>query len=206
MKHYKTGNVKIALIISLLVGVFVAVLSVYFIGCKPAQVPLSTILKDSTVTVFPGVVQTQDGISYDKKTAERIETMLKDFTTVAVSVSSIEIDMEGTAPEKGYQYDLFQNSLKRFGETVKKQAVETDYALVTDYLISKTPDSGYATGGVHCYVVNQNGEKQYLLLLNSHHKLFQDANLKTNEQTPEGLQHVVDRCTDVIIKAIQLDG
>jgi len=110
--------------------------------------------------------------------------------------------MTGTTPEKGFQYNIFQNSMKHFGEYVKQNTMATEYALLTDLLISRTPNGGYGVGGIHIYAVNQNGERAYGLILNSHHPNFQSGNLKTDDGSPEGLQVMVKRCMDVLLKTL----
>jgi hypothetical protein len=201
MNHNKNGNVQLALLFSLVLGILAAVLILFLVSCKSSQKALSSILQDSTITVYPAIVRTQDGITYDLDNTKSIQSALQKITTVDVTISSEEINMEGTAAENAFQYGIFQASLKRFGDYIKDQSISTNYAVVSDFLITKTPDGGYAAGGIHCYLVNQNGEKEYALLLNSHHELFNEGDLKSDD-----LQQVIDGCKQVLLKAVELDA
>lgn len=206
MNHNKNGTVQTMLIILFVIGILLSTLVLLFVSCNSAQKPLSTQLNNSTITVYPGIVRTQDGITYDVGTAQAVQNKLQTLSNANVTLSSAEVDMEGTASGNTYQYGIFQASLKRFGEFVQEQSIATDYAVLTDFLITKTPNGGYAAGGIHCYLVNQNGEKKYALLLNSHHDIFNQGDLKANGQTPEDLQHVIEGCRNVLLNAVELDA
>lgn len=204
MTHHKKASALWAFILSSSIAIIVVVLIMTLKQCQLGgdQKPLAQVIQQSSITVFPAVVRTQDGTTYNTQTAQSIRAFLQEKTDAQVSVSTVEIDMTGTIPEKGFQYDIFQNSMKHFGEYVKQHHIKTEYALLTDYLISRTPNGEYGVGGIHCYVVKQNGERAYGLILNSHHPNFQQGGLQTDDGTPDGLNELVNRCTDVLLKTL----
>lgn len=204
MTHHKRAFALWPFILSSTIAVLVVVLMMTLQQCNLGgnQKPLAEVIQQSSISVFPAVVRTQDGTTYHPLAAAAILQHIQENTDAKVTVVSTEVDMTGTVPEKGYQFDIFHNSLKRFGEYVKQNPIETDYAMLTDYLISHTPNGGYAAGGIHCYVVNQKGERAYALILNSHHHNFKEGGLRTDDGTPEGLNEMVNRCTNVLLKTL----
>ena len=87
------------------------------------------------------------------------------------------------------------------GKEVAKVKVEADYALVVELLIY--PDQNSAVWGIHCYVLDREGTNAFSFLLNSHHKMFVDAALKTQDRSAKGQEKLVARAVRTALKALK---
>ncbi|MBI2221331.1 MAG: hypothetical protein HYU53_08995 [Acidobacteria bacterium] len=138
----------------------------------------------ATVTVMPAVVRRGAGQSHDEHAARRIAASLQRAGVNAraggarVTVGEWHVNEARMARE----------SAAALATYVGERPTGTRYALASEYLIT----SKGQVGGVHAYVVRDDGAVAAILIQNSHHPLFQAA----RPATPED-------CTELVIAAIE---
>ena len=143
----------------------------------------------TSLTVYPTFVRRMSGFSYVQESAGQIASYFKSCGFGSVKVSEQNPPIAGKTHM--IQWQLFQQSLKLFAEYLKANPIDTDYAVLAEYLITPIPGGGQAAGGIHCFVIDAEGKVALVVLLNSHHDVFAKAKPKT-----------VEECTAVLIKAL----
>ena len=150
--------------------------------------------------VFPTVVRTIGGETrYDRASQKEIVQLLKDHSLGSGEAKEKTLesgDLEGL----NSQMKAFQVGMDALGKEVAKVKVEADYALVVELLIY--PDQS-AVWGIHCYVLDREGTNAFSFLLNSHHKMFVDAALKTQDRSAKGQEKLVARAVRTALKALK---
>lgn len=171
-------------------------LSVIAFGCseplvnKEAATRFQQSLGSTTITVFPTFVRAADGISYDDASAARIAEFFARNSLAKTVLVSEKISLAGT--KQPYQQDRFRESLHLFANSVQLSTVDTDYAMVAEYLVAPAKNGGEAVGGIHCYLVNRRGEPVFLVMLNSHDEIFAKAAPKTVTEATAVLLDVLE--------------
>ena len=153
------------------------------------------------ITVFPTIVRSFNWTIYDKSSSKRIGTFFETNNLAKVHYSDKKIDMNKSTARG--QWNLFQTSMSLFSDYLKAHPVNTKYALVVECLVTPRKSGGEAVGGIQCYVLDSSGSNAFSFLLNSHHELFIDAQLKTDNATAESRDELIKKSTEVVIKAFQ---
>lgn len=168
-----------------------AVLVGGFAGCssvidKEANARWKAALGNTSITVFPAVVRKGETREYSHEATGSLKEFFEEAKWAVVTVSDIEVDL-WSEPGRN-QSRMYRDSIASFAAWLKEHPVETDYAMVCEYLCS----SNGKVGGIHAYVLEKEGLCAYGVGLNSHHKPFNEAILKNAED-----------CTKVVIKAMR---
>ena len=153
------------------------------------------------ITVFPTIVRSFNWTIYDQSSSKRIGMFFETNNLARVHYSNKKIDMSKSTAK--IQWQLFKKSMSLFADQLKTYPINTEYALVVECLVSSRRSGGEAVGGIQCYVLDSSGSNAFSFLLNSHHKLFIDAQLKTNNATAESRDELIKKSTEVVIKAFQ---
>jgi len=153
------------------------------------------------ITVFPTIVRSFNWTIYDHSSSKRIGTFFETNNLAKVHYSDKKIEMNKSTAK--IQWQLFKKSMSLFADYLKVHPVNTEYALVVECLVSPRRSGGKAVGGIQCYLLDSKGNNAFSFLLNSHHKLFIDAQLKTNNATTESRDELIKKSTEVVIKAFQ---
>jgi hypothetical protein len=146
-------------------------------------------LGDLSMTVYPAFVRgrTAGDSGYDSLVADRLAAFLVTSGRAVAEASSDEVPLAGEWQSN--QAAMWKASALSFAEFVAAHPVETDFALVAEYLIG-----GEQAGGVQCYVVNTTGDVVWGCHLNSHFDVFADADPKSPAA-----------CTEVLIAFLRDD-
>ncbi|MGD2107888.1 MAG: hypothetical protein PVI86_00720 [Phycisphaerae bacterium] len=144
-------------------------------------------LGNTSVTVFPAFVRQSQTGEYDADAADKIGAFLTDEGVAQASIADAQVPIPGSWRHN--QAAMLKESADAFAAYLADHPVETDYALLPEYLLGPS-----AVGGIHCYVVDARNRLAFAILLNSHWDLFIEMDPKT-----------VDDCTDVLIEALRRD-
>ena len=153
------------------------------------------------IAVFPAIVKTIEGTSHAPVARGRVVTFLHDHALGLGHEADVEFDTSGV--KAMVQWEAFQGSIKAIGEQLSQYTGEGDYVLVTEYLVTPTRSGGMAVGGIHCYILDRSGANVFSFLLNSHHKMFVDAELTRDDRSAESQAWLVDRSTEVVLEAFK---
>jgi hypothetical protein len=158
-------------------------------GCsaidKQAAVALQRAIGHTSVTVFPAFVRDGGRKRYDPPSAMRIGEFLQRAGLATPTVSQVEVPISSQWHMN--QARMFKDSAADLGAHVVNQPIDTEYALLPEYLIGRGE-----VVGVHVYLVDAQGRLAYGALLNSHHPEFRQPPLKSP-----------DDCTSLVIRVLE---
>ncbi len=122
----------------------------------------------ATLTVFPAAVHAGPRVTYDAAAADRIAGHLRQRGIAATPGSAhVPLPVEWQMNEDR----MAQDSAAALATYVNGHPITTRYALLPEYLVGP----GNRVGGVHSYVVRDDGPIAGMMALNSHSPLFQAA-------------------------------
>lgn len=154
----------------------------------------------SRIAVLPTLIRTRDGAAHSDLSRDRIVAFLKENR---LGVSEARLTRVDVGKLKGkFQYDVFKNDLKAIGKAVKKLD-GADYFVVLEHLVTPTPSGDIAIGGIHLFLMDAKGKNAFSFLLNSHHKLFVDATLRSADSSPDGRNNLALKATEVALEALK---
>jgi hypothetical protein len=153
---------------------------------EQAERTLMDALGDTSITVFPAFVRDGQQARYDADAARRIGQFLTEQNLAVPTVSEAQVPI--TSQWGMNQAKMLRASAADFTAYVQAHPIQTDYALLPEYLIGGQG----AVMGIHCYLVDQGGKVAFAVLLNSHHQAFADAQPKS-----------VEDCTEVLIQVLR---
>jgi len=154
-----------------------------------ARQALMQSLGNTSFTVFSAFVRDADERYYDAESADLIGAFLAGDGLANVTVSESHVPITG--PWHSNQFQMLQESAAAFAAHLEENPPETDYALLAEYIFLGGEGG---VGGIHCYILDTNGNVAHVVLLNSHHNEFSDAEPET-----------VPDCTDVLIGVLRDD-
>ena len=158
-------------------------------------------LGEMSMTVFPPVVQTFAGTAYHRESRPKIAGFFTTQGLATVTESDEEVDLSKTTPRT--QHERFTQNMAAFSEYLKASPVTTDYALLLEFLVTPTRSGGEAVGGVQCYLLDAKGNNAFSFLMNSHHRLFNEAELKTQSASDEVRAELIGRSTETVLEALR---
>jgi hypothetical protein len=153
---------------------------------EQAERTLMDTLGDTSIAVFPAFVRDGQQARYNADAARQIGQFLTGEKLAAATVSQAQVPI--TSQWGMNQAKMLRASAADFTAYVQAHPIQTDYALLPEYLIG---GQGVVVG-VHCYVVDEGGKVAFAVLLNSHHQTFADAQPKN-----------VEDCTEVLIQVLR---
>lgn len=133
-------------------------------------------LGNTTITVFPAFVRAGEEAQYDADAATEIGVCFTDNGLATVTVADAEIPITGSWGMD--QAKMFNESATEFAGYVQAHPIDTEYALLAEYL----QGGAGAFLGVHCYVVDAQGHVAWGRLWNSHHDAFAEAAPETSAE------------------------
>lgn len=149
---------------------------------------------NTSITVFPAFIRDGEDQTaktrgrYDAAAADTIGAFLSSEGLATVTVSDAEVPI--TSEWGMNQAKMFRGSAADFSAYVQQNPIETDYALLPEYLFGGRG----LPAGVHLYLVDAGGTAAYALLFNSHHDEFNDVDPQT-----------VEDCTTIVINRMRAD-
>jgi len=155
----------------------------------------------ATIRVYPTIVRTRKGTTFSAASQRQIVTFITSQNVARVSTAPKPIDpgkLEGT-----FQWEIFQNDMKTIEKAVKTSKSGSDYTLVMVFLVTPIPSGGIAVGGIHCYILDAQGENAFSFLLNSHHEQFVEAKLQSDDASEAGMARLAEKSTLVGLRALQ---
>jgi hypothetical protein len=153
-------------------------------------------LKEKGITVFVGVAKNDDGTTYHLASRDTIASFFQDRGVLSVHLADQEVGLEGLEGING-QWALFERSMSLFSDHLKANPIDSGYALMAEYVADE------AIHVIQCYILDSDGEDAFSFLLNSHHKLFADAQREMAAETIESRDELIRKGTGVIIKGLQ---
>jgi len=154
-------------------------------------------LKTAKIAVYPSIVRTLEGTSYSKKSQQQIVSFFNDrkVTHAIANKDNIKLGQLNTSP----QWNIFVDDMHAIADTQKRNKLDANYSLVMAFVF---PPDNQSIWGIHCYILDQQGNNAFSFLLNSHHKLFVDAKLNANDTSESSRAKLIEKATQVALLAL----
>ncbi|MGB5543220.1 MAG: carbohydrate binding domain-containing protein [Gammaproteobacteria bacterium] len=173
-------------------------------GYRPGS-SLSTVFVSEVATaeiaVFPTIVRTPHMSRYSIASRQRVVEFLNKNGLGRGTAADIEFDM-GTVEARS-QYEMFLNTMETIGEQLSEYKRQVDYVMVLEVLFPPARSGTNEVFGIHCFVLAPDGTNAFSFLLNSHHKAFVDASLRTSDMTAKGRERLAIKSTGVALTALK---
>lgn len=148
------------------------------------------------LAVYPSIIRTREGTSFSTQSQQQIIELLNAAQVTTVVAKSNRID-PGELKGKS-QWEMFVNDKQSIVEHLKRLRPDTQYSLIMDFLL---PPGNESIFGIHCYIIDQEGENAFSFLLNSHHQLFVDAKLIAKDSSAASRAILIEKATRVGVSA-----
>jgi hypothetical protein len=180
-------------------------------GFRPESELASTFVaavKTADVIVYPTIIRTPTNTTFSAESQQKVVEFLNERKVTTAKSGENPID-PGEIKGQG-QFDWFQNDMAVIGKAVEDMEPGEDYVLVMEVLFPPTRGTRQMVFGIHCIVLNAEGENVFSFLLNSHHQMFIDAEMVAEDLTQESRAELVTKATDLgseaLVQQIRLAG
>jgi len=153
-------------------------------------------LDTATITVHPTLVRRKQRTAVSFRSQAEIIDELNAAGIHAVR-GATRIDLGPLSGDS--QWDIFQRDMAKVGEAVSGQQPQAPYHLVLEFLLPVSDDWIF---GIECYVLDQHGNNAMSFLLNSHHRMFAQAGLKTASHSEDERLAMQARATAIAVQAL----
>lgn len=157
-------------------------------------------LDSATIAVYPTIVRRANRTAHSFASQAQIIESLNTENILTAVAGRRRIDLGRLLGTGSSQWEVFENDMQRIAEALQKKGSDAQYHLVMEFLL---PVSDQQIFGVHCYVLDQEGQSAFSFLLNSHHQLFVDANLMAANSSEEARSNMLTRATQVGVTALE---
>lgn len=158
-------------------------------------------VENTTVAVYPTIIRTADGTTYSTSSQHRVVADLNEREITTAVADGQTIDPGELV--KGPQFAMFNSDMEAIGKELKQRESETPYHLVLEILFPPSRSGSLSAFGIHIYILDQQGQNAFSFLLNSHHKLFVDADLKVDFDSDMSREMLIAKCTTVALTALR---
>jgi hypothetical protein len=151
----------------------------------------------ATIAVYPSIVRSLETTTFSEVSQQQIVSLLNQTQLTSAVAADGNID---PAELKGQsQWDMFRNDISTIAEKLKEQRTYAQYNLVMEILF---PPGDRAVFGIHCYIFDRQGNNAFSFLMNSHHKLFVDADMVASDTSDASRLMLIDKATKVGVAAL----
>jgi hypothetical protein len=150
-------------------------------GCKgivdeKAYNDLQAALGTTSFTVFPTYIRTGTNTSYDRESASRIAAFFVEAGLGEAEVADVEVPLPVEWSHN--QAAMLRETAAAFAAYRAENPVATRYAALAEILRGRADAQA---GGIHWYVLDDQGRVAHAKLMNSHYVPFKTARLDTNQ-------------------------
>lgn len=154
------------------------------------------------ITVFPTVIHYMNYSEYHRNSSDRICVFIEKYHIGNPQAVSQEIDLRDSLSP--VQWDIFQKSKSAFARYLREVPIDTEYAFLMECLVAPGRAETERIGGIQCYLLDAQGRNVFSFLLNSHHQLFINSQLYTEDSSLESRGRLIEKATDVAMRALRL--
>jgi hypothetical protein len=159
-------------------------------------------LPEASIAVLPCVVRSIEGLKHDAALAGSIATALRDAnvaTRIDVAKETVNLpEHSGGQP----QFATFQAELGALAGAVKPAGVSADYVVLVEFLVAPRRGGGESVAGIHCFVFTREGRNAFSFLLNSHHRILVDAQLRAEGTDESARGELLAKAAQVAAEAL----
>ncbi len=159
-----------------------------------------TDVKTATVRIYPTIIRSPTNTTYSVASQQQVVTFLNG-KKITKAVSDQEKIDPGELTGRG-QFDWFQSAMATIGREVESRGVDADYILVMEVLFPPQRGNSQSVFGIDCMVLDAEGQNVFSFLLNSHHQMFVDAGMMTDNLSEQTHAELVQKATEVGLEAL----
>lgn len=148
------------------------------------------------IAVLPTLVRRAERTAHSFASQQQIVAFLNESGIATVVAKPRRIDF-GPLPRQS-QWQIFENAMQRIARSLGGYQTDADFTLVMEILVP----GNQAVFGIQCYVLDQQGRNAFSFLLNSHHRIFADANLVARNSTEATRNQMIEKATRVGLAAL----
>ena len=152
----------------------------------------------ATIAVYPTLIRRSERTAHAFASQQQVVAFINEQGIATAESARKRVDLG--APRGNSQWELFQSDLNRIADALQSRLPDAQYHLLLEFVL---PESDQRIFGVHCYVLDQQGQNAFSFLLNSHHELFVDAKLVAKNSSEEARAKLMDKATRVALAALQ---
>ncbi len=159
-------------------------------------------IKTATIRVYPSIIRTPTNTTFSTASQEQVVAFLNAQNMAAAVMDDQAIDpgqINGNS-----QFEFCQNDMKVIGSEIRKRKISEEYILVMEVLFPPTRDNKMAVFGIHCIILNNEGQNVFTFLLNSHHRLFVDAQMISDNLSEDSREKLIQKATRAGLEALRL--
>ena len=153
------------------------------------------------IIVYPTVMRDPYVVGYSTASQQLIVDYFEKHELAGAAGTNDRIEF--ALPEHRPQFELFMDSLGKFGEQIADRAIQADYAVMLEIIFPPTMGGEVKVFGIHVFVVTPTGENAFSFLLNSHHSSFKRAALSSSDTSASGREKLVMKATSVAMAAFK---
>ena len=154
-------------------------------------------LKGGRVAVFPSLIRTLQGTFYSEPSQRQIVSLLNANAITTAVAASANLEVQALVHQS--QWEIFKADMRAIAESLETGEHGANYSLVMEFVL---PPGNLQVFGIHCYVFDRQGNNVFSFLLNSHHRLFSDADLKAADASEASRARLVEKATRVGVTAL----
>jgi hypothetical protein len=119
-------------------------------------------------------------------------------TARPVDVQPYPGDLQGIT-----QLEMFHNRLQTIGPQLDDYKVAADYIMAIEIILAPSRQGVTEVSGIYFFVLERGGNNAFSFLLNSHHKVFANAKLRTSDMTATGSERLAIKGTKIALAALK---
>jgi len=154
-------------------------------------------LAAATIAVYPSVIRTAEGNAYSTQSQQQITNLLNQKQTTQAQSAADSISLPPLKREA--QWAMFKQGLNATAESLAGVNPDADYSLLMDFVFAP---GNRAIFGIHCYILDRQGNNVFSFLMNSHHKPFVEANLVAGDTSAAARAKLLQKATQVGVTAL----
>lgn len=152
-------------------------------------------LDTATVAILPAIIRRADRSAVSYASQRQIVDALNDAQITNAVAKPKRIDL-GPLPRQS-QWQIFENTMQGITRSIEGYQIDADFTLVMEFLVP----GNQAVFGIECYISDKQGRNAFSFLLNSHHRIFADANLVAKNATEAARTRMIEEATRVGLAA-----
>ena len=155
-------------------------------------------LDSAQIAVLPTIVRTIKHTAHSFASQEQIVAFLNENDLGTATAVRKQID-PGIVQHRP-QWEIFQNAMQSIAAALEGQGSDADYTLAMEVILAP---GNQAVFGIECYVLDRQGRNAFSFLLNSHHKVFVEANLIARDSSEAARTRLIAAATRVGVTALK---
>ena len=151
----------------------------------------------ASFAVLPTMVRRPDRTAHSFASQEQLVASLNEAGIISALAKPKRIDRGPL--RRAAQWEIFEYGLIDVAEALERYDTGTEFILVMEILVP----GGQEVFGIECYIVDKDGNNAFSFLLNSHHEIFDSAQLRADDSTEAARTAMISDATRLVVTALQ---